>query len=338
METSNPRNEQTPMVSVVTIAYNNADYIERAIRGVVKQISRFPIELIISDDASTDDTPRIIENWRRNYPDIIRYYRNEKNLGLQRNYLEAFKHCRGRYLAMCDADDYWFFSSKLHRQVEYMEQHPECALTFHRIVNWYEGTRVKSLSNGGQVSDPTVSDLARGNFITNMSVMYRRELVDLHNLPEWLQEISLLDYGMHMLYASKGDIHYFRRPMGVYRQSPAGTWSQAGEFKRLDMAFQVRLRLLRHFHGDSRIVPNMSLATLNILAAMWRYAGKSQQMQDEVRNRLLEVSPFLDEPVSLSRIIELASEPSPSTRPGLVKRIARSSRIFLSRMISLPQP
>lgn len=320
-----------PMVSVVTITYNNAHQIEKAIRGVLNQKAPFKIELIISDDASTDNTPQVIEKWRRRYPDIIRYYRNPQNLGLQRNYLEAYKHCTGKYLAMCDADDYWCNSRKLARQVAYMESHPDCAICFHRVINWYEGTGVKSLSNGGQRIDTTISDIARGNFITNMSVLYRRELVDLHNLPQWLGEISLLDYGMHMLYASKGQIHYFKTPMGVYRQSQSGTWSLASEYKRLDMAYQVRLRLWRHFANDTRVIPNLKEATLNVLAAMYRAAADDTSLKREVLEKLKEI----DAEMSESQLAARAQAQS-TKKPSIKKRLLRTLRIHLSKLIPLP--
>lgn len=320
-----------PMVSVVTITYNNAHQIERAIKGVVSQKAPFKIELIISDDASTDSTPQVVEKWRRRYPDVIRYYRNPRNLGLQRNYLEAFKHCTGRYLAMCDADDYWCNTHKLARQVAYMEQHPECAISFHRVINWYEGTGVKSFSNGGQAVDTTISDLARGNFITNMSVLYRRELVDLHNLPGWLGEIALLDYGMHMLYASRGAIHYFKTPMGVYRQSQSGTWSLASEYKRLDMAYQVRLRLWRHFEGDDRVIPSLREATLNVLAAMYRVAGHDETLRREVLEKLAAIDPEMSEGA-----LSMRSNNQSRNKPSLKRKILRAVRVQVSKLMPLP--
>lgn len=128
-----PEFSPSPMVSVVMIAYNKEKYIGRAIKGVVDQVTDFSVELIVMDDCSTDSTPQIIQQYADRYPDIVHHFRNQSNLGLQRNYLEGFKHCRGRYMAICDADDYWCYRHKLSKQVRYMEDHPECALTFHRV-------------------------------------------------------------------------------------------------------------------------------------------------------------------------------------------------------------
>lgn len=250
------------MVSVVMVAYNSADYIDEAIRGVVRQRTDFPVQLVISDDASTDCTFAKAENWRRLYPEIIEVYRNETNLGVQKNYLEAFKHCRGKYLAMCDADDYWICRSKLARQVRYMEEHPECAICFHRVINYYEGTGEMSLSNGGgkRMMVGNAEDLSKRNVITNMSVLSRMSLLDFDNLPGWLSEVRLLDYAMHMLFAAsrpENTIHYMRRPMGVYRHSPEAIWTQTGVKSRMEMAIDVRRHLAEELSDFPEIVGNL---------------------------------------------------------------------------------
>lgn len=262
-----------PVVSVVMVAYNSAKYIDMAIQGVVHQKASFPIQLVISDDASTDETADIVRSWMEKYPDIIEYHRNEKNLGVQKNYLEAFKHCRGKYLAMCDADDYWICRSKLARQVEYMESHPECAICFHRVINLYEETGEMSLSNGGgkKMMISNAEDLSQRNVITNMSVLSRMSLLDFGNLPEWLADVRLLDYAMHLLFAAskKGNtIHYMGRPMGVYRHSAEAIWTMTERNTRLQMAIDVRKHLMEELKDRPEIVKNLQKACDNMLAAM----------------------------------------------------------------------
>ena len=88
--------QERPMVSVVMIAYNQERYIAEAIKGVVRQRVDFPVELIIMDDASTDSTPQIIAEWQARYPNIVKSFRNERNLGIQGNYLAAFARCTGK--------------------------------------------------------------------------------------------------------------------------------------------------------------------------------------------------------------------------------------------------
>lgn len=232
------------MVSVVMVAYNSAPYIGEAIAGVVRQKRDFKVQLVICDDASTDDTGKIVADWAAKYPGVIDYHRNERNLGVQGNYLKALSLCRGKYITMCDADDYWCCRTKLSRQVAYMETHPGCTVCYHRVVNYYEATGEMSLSNGGGAVETTAEGLASRNVITNLSVMYRASALDVPNLPSWLGEIRLIDYALHMLAASRGSLHYMSRPMGVYRHLPTAIWSQAEQTRRMQMAIDVRRHLI----------------------------------------------------------------------------------------------
>lgn len=327
--------EKKPLVSVVMISYNNERYIDSAIKGVVSQKVPFPIELIISDDASTDTTFERIMMWATRFPHIIRPYRNEVNIGLQANYLRAFGYCRGKYMAMCDADDYWIHRKKLAKQVGYMEQHPQCALTFHRVVNFYEDTGVKSLSNGGQRTDTDIVDLSGRNFITNMSVLYRMDNVDINRLPDFMKEVKLLDYSMHMLVASYGYIHYFKRPMGVYRQYSKGTWSMASDYDRLSMALAVREHLIKHFENDDRrIGDNLRKASTDIARAMVVASGDNQEKRQAAVNRLKAVCPEL----SVRDIDQSTMENAGKTAISIKRRLLRGARIWLSKCIPVPKP
>lgn len=258
------KDKEQPMVSVVMVAYNSARYIDMAIEGVVRQRADFPIQLVITDDASTDDTGQRVAKWKEKYPDIIEYHRNEKNLGVQGNYLEAFKYCKGRYLAMCDADDYWICRTKLAKQVKYMESHPECAICYHRVVNYYEDKGEMSLSNGNRKMEVrNAEDLSKWNVITNMSVMSRMSLLDFSSLPGWLSEVRLLDYAMHMLFAAsrpENTIHYMSRPMGVYRHSSQAIWTMTERNAKLQMAIDVRRHLMQELSDRPEIVRNLQKA------------------------------------------------------------------------------
>lgn len=322
---------KTPMVSVAMIAYNKADVIADAIKGVVKQRTDFPIELIIVDDLSTDNTYNIAAEWARQYPEIIKLYRNSKNLGLQRNYLEAFSHCNGKYLAICDADDYWFYNKKLATQINYMESNDDCAITFHRVVNYYEADYSKSLSNGGQQSDTGITELSRSNFITNLSVVYRKNLVDLSRLPVWITDDKSPDYALHMLYAAHGRIHYFSKPMGVYRISSGSSWSMTEKFEKLKMSLIVREHLMDTFAGQQNVIAGLKQATINILLHMIIAAGDDEEKIMFAKRRLISYGDYRDE-----KSITSATDKIRTEKPTLKKRILTPIRVFLSRFIPLP--
>lgn len=314
--------QKRPMVSVVMIAYNMERYISQAIKGVVRQRTDFPVELIVMDDCSTDSTATIVKEWKAKHPYVVKYHRNARNLGLQRNYLEGFKLCTGKYMAICDADDYWIGHGKLQRMVDYMENHPQCAVAFHRVVNYYEATGEKSLSNGGMVADCDVAALSRSNFITNSSVLYRRGLVDLTALPEWIKDDRSPDYAMHLLYARHGSIHFFSRPMGVYRKCAGSSWSMTDRFARLRMSLSVRMRLLDEFADDIRVTEGLLTAIKAILASM-RDCMRTEQEREYFQNAAAEAG------VNVADLPPVGSAPKRS----LVSRI----RAAVSRFIPLPK-
>ena len=96
---------QDVVVSVMMIAYNVGKYIDYAIAGVMGQNTDFSMELVIGEDQSTDDTYAKCCAWKERFPGRIRLVRNERNLGLSRNYQSTWHHCKGKYVAVCDGDE-----------------------------------------------------------------------------------------------------------------------------------------------------------------------------------------------------------------------------------------
>lgn len=323
-EKLNSGNKPVPMVSVVMVAYNAGKYIREAIAGVVRQKVGFDVELLVMDDCSTDSTGEIVRSLAMTYPQI-RYVRNETNLGSQGNYLKGFRMARGKYMALCDADDYWNCHRKLARQVDYMERHPECALTFHRVINYYEATGEKTLSNGSRQTEYSAESLSRSNYITNLSVMYRRGLVDLENLPAWIKNHRSPDYAIHMLYAAKGTIHYFGRPMGVYRKVEGAIWSTAGAYRRLKMSLDMRRSLMEEFAGRPELVEGLRDASKAIVRSMLRCASSPEERAEaEAYARDFGIDPATVP----------AGSPGAAPKRGLFSRAVR----LVSRFIPRPRP
>jgi glycosyltransferase involved in cell wall biosynthesis len=119
-----------PLVSVFMITYNHSPYIAQAIEGVLQQETCFPIELIIGEDCSKDRTREIVLDFQQKYPGVIRVITSWKNVGAHKNMSRVRKACRGKYIAFCEGDDYWHDQYKLKKQVDYLENHPECGLVY----------------------------------------------------------------------------------------------------------------------------------------------------------------------------------------------------------------
>ena len=119
--------EDFPVVSICMITYGHEKFIEQAINGVLMQECNFKIELIVANDCSPDKTDEIVQDILNNHPKVslLKYFRQEKNVGVMPNFIFALQQCKGKYIALCDGDDYWTDSRKLQKQVDFFETNPD---------------------------------------------------------------------------------------------------------------------------------------------------------------------------------------------------------------------
>lgn len=191
-------NKDEIMVSIICNVFNHEKYIADTIQAFVEQIVDFPIEVLVHDDCSTDNSAKIIKGFEEKYPDIIKpIYQTEnqytKHIGISRNY--QLPRARGKYLAHCEGDDLWIDKYKLAKQIAYMEAHPDCTFCFTnaRIVNVQNGKTRKYLPynkddkkviNNTGVYD--VLQLAQFAFLPACSFVERRS--NYSHFPEYYYE------------------------------------------------------------------------------------------------------------------------------------------------------
>lgn len=121
-----------PLVSVTILTYNHEKYIRECLDSVVCQQTDFPFEVIVADDASTDNAPQIIQEYADKYPNLIVPILRKKNIGICANSIDVVKRCRGKYIAALDGDDSWCNPKKLQIQFDFLEQHPD----YSGIFSW----------------------------------------------------------------------------------------------------------------------------------------------------------------------------------------------------------
>lgn len=316
------------------LTYNFNRYADEAIASVMGQICPFDFELVIGDDASNDGTVELCRRWAERYPGRITLLTNQRNSGLLANFARTYAHCRGEYIAICEGDDYWTDHSKLRRQVEFLDTHPEYSMCVHRVVNYYEGEGSMSLSNGGQKHDNDIIDLARCNFITNVSVMYRRS--NIPTLPAWIGDVATYDYAMHMLNAEHGKIWYMPRCMAVYRKRSDALWSRAGQEKQYRMAMQVRQALMRHFiDRQADVYTLLRKAYLDNATALMRHYYATD-MHDKAHALATEAAMVAGN-IDAHELESIATTPLP---PQGIKQLIRKSLKWCRRQASrlLPRP
>lgn len=215
----------TPRVSVCFITYNHETYVAQAIESVVAQRTTFDYEIVVGEDCSTDGTRRIVEAYAERYPGRIRLNLQTENRGLLRNFLTTFESCRGEYVALLDGDDFWTSSRKLQKQVDFLDEYPDCSICFHDVEVLLPDGSVCEVNYTRPDHPPfaTIEDLFETNFIATCSAMLRK--CALPGLPPWYASSPLEDWPLYILYAERGKIGYLKEPMGVYRSHGRGLWS-----------------------------------------------------------------------------------------------------------------
>lgn len=121
-------------VSVVMATYNHSKYIEKAVKSAVEQNVNFKYEVIVGDDASLDDTGKIVKKLYKEYPDIIIPILREKNLGALNNVEDLISRCKGEYVAFLEGDDFWMSSDKLQKQVDFLDKNNEYVACYHKNI------------------------------------------------------------------------------------------------------------------------------------------------------------------------------------------------------------
>jgi glycosyltransferase involved in cell wall biosynthesis len=216
------------------IAFQQERLIAQAIESVLMQRTRFPFELVVSEDCSTDGTRCVISSYEQRYPGQVRLLAPHPrgNLGIVPNWIRAYAACRGEYTAALEGDDYWTDATKLQTQVDAMDAHQSWALC-HHCVRYVHGDTSEALTLFPPEEHRGLSgfrQLLQTNFIQTCAVMFRRRLV--LRLPDKMARLSLGDWPTCLLYAQHGDIGYIDRVMSNYRVHAGGTWSQSSMAKR----------------------------------------------------------------------------------------------------------
>jgi glycosyltransferase involved in cell wall biosynthesis len=215
-----------PQVSVLCSTYNHIAFLADAIAGIMAQITTFPFEVILKDDASTDGTADLVREFATHYPHIFRIHCNSSNeyhLGKRsRRFLEM---ARGRYLATCEGDDYWIHPFKLQRQWELLEANPNLIFCGGITLHGSEEDGVHFVSRPDTTATSFgAEDLILRNFIHNSTFFCRawarRWLIDNFHAP-----VANGDRVKFVVLASLGGAGFIHEVFSFYRIHPGGAWS-----------------------------------------------------------------------------------------------------------------
>ena len=214
-------------VSIICNAYNHEKYIKKCLDGLVMQKTTFSFEILVHDDASTDKTADIIRTYEVRYPDLVKpIYQVENQYSKGGTYRFQYPRAKGKYIAICEGDDFWTDELKLQKQYDALEAHPDVDICAHaaaivsendEIVTGYISPRkekciipVESVIYGG------------GAFVATNSLMYRAFLKDSAYR---FRSLWRIDYTLQILGSLQGGMLFLPETMSAYRWMAVGSWS-----------------------------------------------------------------------------------------------------------------
>lgn len=255
------------IVSIVCVVFNHEQYLERCLQGFVMQQTNFKYEILIHDDASTDGSVDIIKKYISKYPDLFKpIFQKEnqfsKGVGIWRTIM--FPRAKGKYIALCEGDDYWTDPLKLQKQVDALETHPECIMAFHRILTYSQQAKhfVKAKQYNGKTGYVKNEDiiLKGGLFVPTCSMLFRKKQITPLFSKSYIRHCHVGDYPLQILCAVMGKCYYLDDEMAVYRIGNPSSWM--GKQKRDDISrnlkgYKSELDMLKGFMQD---FPNYEVA------------------------------------------------------------------------------
>lgn len=219
-----------PLVSVLCCTYNHEKYIGKALQSFVMQKADFPFEVIVHDDASSDDTPKIIREYQEKYPDIIKpVLQNENQYSKGTKIFDILlEKAQGEYIALCEGDDFFTSEHKLQRQIDCFKKHTDCVFCTHAssLVNTKGEIIGEIVPYRKDIVVPPADVLGGGgSFFATSSYMYKK--IHRVTMPEFFQKIPQVgDFAVQMYLITCGKTYYLAEKMSAYRKGDPQSWSE----------------------------------------------------------------------------------------------------------------
>lgn len=216
-------NQEEIMVSVCCATYNHQKYLPKALDGILMQKVNFPIEVIIAEDCSTDDSRKVIDEYDRNNPGKFKIIYRDHNVGAEKNFNDAYKTAKGKYMIILETDDYWTDPMKLQIQFDFLEHHPDVIATTHLCEMVDENCNLlpmkyPSIKKGFYTLKDYRNDIMPGQTTTMMFRNYYRDNIFDYSLLTNPNKVNGPgDRRRYFILASRGKIYCLPKVMSAYR-------------------------------------------------------------------------------------------------------------------------
>ncbi|MBO6113879.1 MAG: glycosyltransferase [Lachnospiraceae bacterium] len=265
-------------ISIICNTYNQVHYIDKALESLVAQKTSVPFEIIVHDDCSTDGTVNVVRKYEKMYPSLVRVFveiENQYSRGKNITRDILLPHIRGKYIALCEGDDYWIDDTKIQKQWEAMEHHKECDMCACRsIIVEENGKTIKGEvrpNKCNSILPPEKVIVGGGRYIATPSLFYRKSLYDMKTQ---FESVISFDFTLQIKGSLRGGIYYIDYAMAAYRDLAKGSWS-------LNVA-RDRDKIKKHYEREIRMLEVLDYETEG------RY-------HDSIEKRIEAYTPFYDQ-------------------------------------------
>lgn len=230
-------------VSVCMITYNHQEYILKALSSILNQECDFLFEIIISNDCSTDSTNDLITNFinENNLSKKIKYFDQKKNLGITPNFIFALNEGKGKYIAICEGDDYWIDPLKLQKQVDFLDNnHYFSAIATNSLVK-YEGSKKEHLFTTNIKPVLKTNELLGARHFHTATFMFKKEFLK----DDFPKNILSADRTLFLLISCFGPIQLLEDVTAVYRKNEGGI-SRRVTSKQMKLDYKIANYIKKH--------------------------------------------------------------------------------------------
>lgn len=239
-----------PLVSICCLVYNHEPYLRECFDGFLAQKTNFDFEVLIHDDASTDGTVDIIREYESKYPDIIKpiyQTENQYSKGVKVSATFNFPRAKGKYIAMCEGDDYWTDPLKLQKQVDFLESHQDYVMCSHHFITYNQSTKELGNDWNAHIDKDLSFDLnyfiQPSTWITQpLTLLFRKECLDLNKYLLY-KDAKDITFIYHLLTSGKG--MFLKDNMGIYRIHSGGVWAGVNKNLQNESDFKAKIGIYK---------------------------------------------------------------------------------------------
>jgi len=290
-------------ISIAITTFNQEDYISEALEGILMQECTYSKQIVVSDDNSTDTTISIIEYYAKKFPHIIKIVSPSINIGMTENFNRVLSYCDGKYIALCDGDDYWTDNNKLQKQIDFLEQNPKYSFCCHGYSFVNSNGQTDSVEfKKMQLEYPDGFDITIGNIFDRwvtqpLTVVFRKNNIEL----PILKYKKVYDIVLFTELLLTGVARWIPYNGGCYRLHESNYWNTLNHLQKFKKEYETFKEMNVNHPGNKVFTKAVLRSNFYIIKHLWNHHSK---------NRLTELSKyiisfFLNGVANLSTVIKL---------------------------------